>query len=102
MSENLQGKMKVVNLMDRRWWQSKKFWIWAISFIGLGIALTWSLEASADWKVSASLTAGMTCVSMTGMLGQAFVDAAVRFAQAWQGVSVVSGHWSEAAQTETK
>lgn len=77
---------------DKKWWQSKKFWIWMISFLGMGGGLAWSLQASSDWKVSAALVAGMTCVSMTGMLGQAFVDAVVRGVKAWKG----SGeHWGE-------
>lgn len=88
-----------MNDLNKKWWQSKKFWIWLISFIGLGLCLAWSLHADVDWKVCASLVAGATCVSMTGMLGQAFVDAAVRFAQAWKG----SGeHWSESTSGSEK
>lgn len=85
-------KVVVVN-GDRKWFQSKKFWIWLISFTGLGAGLAWSLQAGGDWKVSAALVGGMTCVSMTGMLGQAFVDGIVRFAQAWKGEGA---HWAEA------
>ncbi len=85
-------------MVDKKWWQSKKFWIWLISFLGLGGGLGWSLQAGGDWKVSAALVAGATCVSMTGLLGQAFVDAAVRFAAVWRGAQ--GEHWSEAKKPE--
>lgn len=91
----MKEQMEMVNsALERKWWQSKKFAMWLLSFLGLGGCLGWSLHAEADWKVSAVLAVCMTCVSMVGILGQAFVDAIVRGVRAWRGTA--GEHWGEA------
>ena len=79
-------------LTDKPWYKSKKVWIWFVSFVGLGAGLFWAIAKASDWKITVALVAGMTMVSCIGLLGQAFVDAVVRFAQAWRGLG---GVWSE-------
>ncbi len=91
MAEN--GKRN--DVLERKWWESKKWWIWAVSFGVFGGLLGWGFQAKADRWVLITLIGAMALVSGIGLLGQAFVDAAVRFARAWRGVGE---HWAEAAK----
>ena len=79
-------------LKDKPWWQSKKMWVWTISFMTFGGLLGWGFQAKADRWVLIALIGAMALVTGIGLLGQAFVDAAVRFARAWRGLD---GVWSE-------
>ncbi len=85
--------LRKIDKLERRWWQSKKFAIWAISFLSFGGLLGWGFQASTDRWVLIALIGAMALTSGIGLLGQAFVDAAVRFARAWRGIGEV---WTEA------
>lgn len=86
--------------LESRWWQSKKWWIWAISFAVFGCLLGWGFQARADRYVLIALVCAMGSTSGIGLLGQAFVDAAVRFARAWRGLNgeSKSSGWAESTR----
>ena len=89
---DIKAKDETGILKDKPWYQSKKMWIWTISFFTFGGLLGWGFQANADRWVLIALIGAMALVSGIGLLGQAFVDAAVRFARAWRGLGE---HWAE-------
>lgn len=78
---------ELADVRERPWFRSKKFWIWGISFVVLSGLLFYGLQVGADWRVLTALALCVTTVSISGILGQAGVDAAVRFAKAWRGLA---------------
>lgn len=89
MTEEMKAEIqKLAAVAEKPWYKSKKFWIWFISYIGLGSALFWAIGKNADWKVQCAIVLALAVVSGVGMLGQAFVDAVVRFAQVWKGMDL--------------
>lgn len=84
--ETIIGDDETGMLKDKPWYRSKKWWIWAISFSAFGALLCYGFRVNADRYVLITLIAAMGGVSGIGLLGQAFVDATVRFARAWRGL----------------
>lgn len=78
---------ELVETREKPWHKSKKFGIWVVSFAVLAGLLFYGLSVGADWRVLVALSLCVTVVSISGILGQAGVDAAVRFAKVWRGLA---------------
>lgn len=87
---NQENNRRVLELMDAReklWWQSKKFWVWAISFALLCLLILYSIAVGADSSAITALVQVAGMLSLAYMLGQAGIDALVRFAKVYRGMA---------------
>ena len=74
---------------EKRFWQSKKWWIWFVSFGGLMALARESIRIGSDARVQIALILALSFVSCAGLFGFAWVDAAVRFARIIRGDSTL-------------
>ena len=75
---------------EKRFWQSKKWWIWFVSFGGLFALTLESMRLGGESRVQIALIIALSFVSCAGLFGFAWVDAAVRFARIIRGDSTLA------------